>query len=157
MKILVGFIIGLVVGAILAGVLAWNLMPGMMLKEYPASGGVAETVEKIKEKALSEGWVVASVKPLHESIRKNGGGDIRPMMLVNLCEANHAFDILELDENKKISVFMPCTISVYEKSDGQTYIGAMNAGLLGRMFGGRAADVMKMVSSDQQSFIEYAR
>ena len=34
---------------------------------------------------------------------------------------------------------MPCTISVYEKSDGKTYIGSMNAGLLGRVFGGTVA------------------
>lgn len=157
MKVFAGFVLGLAVGAVVAGILAWNLMPGMMLKEYPGSDGVAETVERIKEEALSEGWVVASVQPLHESISKHGGGDIRPVMLVNLCQPNYAFSILELDENKKMSVFMPCTISVYEKSDGQTYLGAMNAGLLGNMFGGRVAEIMKNVSSDQQRFIEYAR
>ena len=31
------------------------------------------------------------------------------------------------DENKVIATMMPCTISVYEKADGKTYIGTMNA------------------------------
>ena len=31
---------------------------------------------------------------------------------------------------------MPCTISVYEKSDGKTYISMMNLELMGKMYGG---------------------
>ena len=53
---------------------------------------------------------------------------------------------------------MPCTISVYQKSDGKTYIGTMNAGLLGKMFGGMIAEVMAgPVAADQQSFIAFAK
>ena len=77
-------------------------------------------------------------------------------MLVNLCQPNHAFNILSEDDNKKISVFMPCTISVFQKSDGKTYIGNMNAGLLGSMFGDTVAEVMAEVSVEQQAFIEFA-
>ncbi|HGG58317.1 MAG TPA: DUF302 domain-containing protein, partial [Gammaproteobacteria bacterium] len=41
--------------------------------------------------------------------------------------------------------------------DGKTYIGAMNASLLGSMFGGKVAEVMAgAVSDDQQSFIAAA-
>ena len=82
------------------------------------------------------------MKPLHKSVLKYGGGELRPVMLVNLCQPNHAFNILREDGNKIISVFMPCTISVYQKSDGKTSIGTMNAGLLGEIFGGTVADVM---------------
>ncbi len=41
-----------------------------------------------------------------------------------------------------VSLMMPCTISIYEKSDGQTYVATMNAGLMGRLFGGTVARVM---------------
>ncbi|GAB6052263.1 hypothetical protein JCM17960_10830 [Magnetospira thiophila] len=128
----------------------------MMLHENLSPYGTEETVNKIKENALKRGWVVPDIKPLHKSIAKHGGGTLPAVMLVNLCQANHAFNILEDDENRKISVFMPCTISVYEKADGKTYIGTMNAGLLGKMFGGTVATVMKDVAADQQSFIEFA-
>jgi uncharacterized protein (DUF302 family) len=156
MKFTIGLVIGLVAGIILTGLIGWSIMPGSMLKEYPSPYGVDETVDKIKSKALNSNWVVSGVKPLHESIKKHGGGNTRPVMLVNLCQPNHAFNILEQDENRKVSVFMPCTISVFQKSDGSTWIGAMNAGLMGRMFGGRVAEVMSMVSDEQQRFIEFA-
>ena len=76
-------------------------------------------------------------------------------MLVNLCNAEHAYQTLKTDENKKISVFMPCTISVYEKTDGSVWLGYMNAKLLGDMFGGEVSKVMREVDADQQSFIEF--
>ena len=132
-------------------------MAGMMLHENLSPYGIEETINKIKENAISKGWVIPSVKPLHKSVLKYGGGELRPVMLVNLCQPNHAFNILREDENKIISVFMPCTISVYQKSDGKTYIGTMNAGLLGEIFGGTVADVMGEVAVDQQSFIEFAK
>ncbi len=157
MKSLGSLITGIIIGVIITGVVGWKMMPGMMLHENVSPYGTEETVNKIKELALQKGWVVPGVKPLHKSIEKHGGGTLPAVMLVNLCQAHHAFNILEDDGNKKISVFMPCTISVYEKSDGKTYIGTMNAGLMGKMFGGRVAEVMKDVSADQQSFIAFAK
>ncbi len=157
MKNIINLIVGLVAGIIITGIIGWNMMPGMMLHENLSPYGIEETVTKIKENALSKGWVVPSVKPLHQSVLKHGGGELPPVMLINLCQANHAYKILVEDANKKISVFMPCTISVYQKTDGKTYIGTMNASLLGQMFGGSVAEVMQDVAVDQQSFIEFAK
>ncbi|NOQ80042.1 MAG: DUF302 domain-containing protein, partial [Gammaproteobacteria bacterium] len=151
MKNIVGITFGFVLGTIVTGFAGWSMMPGMMLHENLSPYGIDETVNKIKENATSQGWVVPSVKPLHKSVLKHGGEELRPIMLVNLCQPNHAFNILREDVNKKISVFMPCTISVYQKSDGKTYVGTMNAGLLGEMFGGTVAEVMSEVAVDQQS------
>ncbi len=157
MKGWLGFILGFVAGVLLLGIVGYTQMPGMMLKERVSPYGVDETVEAIKQNALAEGWVVASVKPLHQSVKKNGGGDLPPVMLVELCQAHHAYRILDEDGNKIVSTMMPCTISVYEKSDGKTYIGTMNAGLLGRMFGGTVAEVMgKEVAADQKKFVAFA-
>ena len=50
---------------------------------------------------------------------------------------------------------MPCTISVYQKSDGKTYIATMNAALLGKMFGGTVAEIMgDKVAVDQKKFVD---
>jgi len=149
-------VVGVVLGAILTGVASWTMMPGMMINESASPLGLEETVEKIKQNALAKGWVVASVAPLDQSVKKHGGGDLPPVRLINLCQANHAFNILQQDQNKKISFFMPCTIAVYQKTDGKAYISSMNAGLLGQMFGGRVAEVMTDVSADQQGFIAFA-
>lgn len=149
-------LVGFVLGAVLVGAAVWALMPGMMLKEYRSPFGVEETVATIKENALADGWVVAGVMPLDESVKKNGGGDLPPVKLVNLCQPHHAHAILQEDDSKIVSVMMPCTISVYQKGDGHTYVGAMNAGLLGKMFGGTVARVMGGdVAAAQQEFISF--
>jgi len=153
---MLGTVSGFVLGIALLGAVGWTAMPGMMLKEAVSPYGLQETVDKISENAKQAGWVVASVKPLHKSVKKHGGGDVLPVMLVNLCQANHASTILSQDADRIVSVMMPCTISVYQKQDGKTYIGYMNAGLLGQMFGGNVAKVMGTVSQQQRGFIAFA-
>ncbi len=149
-------LIGFLAGVILVSVVGWLMMPGLMLKEYQSPYGLEETVEKIKQNAIVEGWVVSSVSKLDESVKKHGGGELLPVRLINLCQAHHAFTILSEDGSKIVSVMMPCTISVYQKADGKTYIGAMNAGLLGKMFGGTIARVMGGdVARQQRKFISF--
>jgi uncharacterized protein (DUF302 family) len=147
---------GFIFGTSLLALAGWNTMPTMMLKEVASPYGLHETVDTIAENAKQAGWVVASVKPLHKSVAKHGGGDLLPVMLINLCQADHASSILNIDADRVISVMMPCTISVYQKRDGKTYIGYMNAGLMGRMFGGNVAEVMTTVAEQQQGFIAFA-
>ncbi len=156
MKRVTNLVIGFVAGVLLLGIIGWSMMPGMMLKEYSSPFTVEETVAMIEQNAVDAGWVVASTKNLHKSVKKHGGFDLEPVVLVNLCQAEHAYNILREDDNTVVSVMMPCTISVYRKSDGNTYVGTMNAGLLGKMFGGTVARVMGGdVARDQQSFIEF--
>ncbi len=150
-------LVGFLTGVILVCVVGWVMMPSLMLKERQSPYGVDETVKQISQRAIAEGWVISSVTSLDSSVKKHGGGDLLPVKLINLCEAHHAFNILREDENKIVSVMMPCTVSVYQKSDGKTYIGTMNAGLLGKMFGGTIAEVMGgTVAEQQQKFISFA-
>jgi ADP-ribosylglycohydrolase len=45
---------------------------------------------------------------------------------------------------------------VYEKADGTIAVGTMNAGLLGRLFGGVVADVMGgPVAREQREFVAF--
>jgi uncharacterized protein (DUF302 family) len=70
------------------------------------------------------------------------GKEVPQVTLLKICEPNHAANILNDDDAMYVSLMMPCTISIYEKSDGKTYVGTMNAGLMGRIFGGTVAEVM---------------
>ena len=154
MKTIVTLLFGLLAGVILTTVTGWSYAPELMLVEHESPYSVEKTVEMIKGNAINEDWVVPGVSPIHKSIKKHGGGELLPVMLVNICQPGYAYDILKEDDNKIVSVFMPCTISVYEKSDGKTYIGTMNAALLGRLFGGSVAEIMgEKVAADQRKFI----
>ncbi|MEE4293989.1 MAG: DUF302 domain-containing protein [Xanthomonadales bacterium] len=153
-----GFIVGFMAGIIVLGAVAWKMMPGLMLNESASPYGLEETVDRIQKNAVEAGWVVSGIVKLDASIARHGGPEVPRTWLINLCQANHASRILADDADRVVSVMMPCTISVYEKSDGKTYIGSMNAGLLGRMFGGTVAEVMgKEVSAEQQDFISFAK
>jgi uncharacterized protein (DUF302 family) len=157
MKNFIILVSGIVLGVILTGAIVFAKMPSMMLTERVSPLEINETVEKIKENALKEGWVIAGVSKMHESVKKHGGFDISEVYLINLCQAEHAYKILSQDDSKIVSVMMPCTISVYKKNDGKTYIGSMNAGLLGKAFGGVVAEVMgNTVAAQQQKFLEFA-
>ena len=154
MKIIIGFVFGLVTMAISG----WLIMPKMMLTEQLSPYNIEQTVAKITTNAKAEGWVVSSVQSLHKSIEKHEGGTLLPVILINLCQADHAYNILKEDVNKVVSVMMPCTISVYQKSNGHVYVGTMNAGLLGTMFGGTVAEVMGGTVADQQlKFITFLK
>lgn len=156
MKTFLNISTGLIVGVIVVCVAGWIMMPKMMLNEYESPFGVEETMGKITASALAEGWVVSNVTRLHQSVKKHGGHDLSPVLLVNLCQADHAYKILNDDDTKIVSVMMPCTISVYQKTDGKAYVGAMNAGLMGKMFGGVVAQVMgNVVAKQQKSFIKF--
>ena len=78
------------------------------------------------------------------------------VMLIELCELNHAASILNNDADRMISVMMPYAITVDNKPDGKTGIGHMNAGLMGQLFGGNVAKVMGVVTGQQQNFVNFA-
>jgi len=124
-----------------------------MILEKMSPFGHDETVKKITDATRAGGWVVSGVKQLDKSIAKNGGPKVLPVTLVEICNAEHAGKILLDDSSRWASVMMPCTISVYDKSDGKTYVGFMNAPLIGTMFGGLVGEVMGGPVADGQTKI----
>lgn len=148
---------GFVLGAAAAAGGLWTAMPSMMVHETRSPRGLEETVAAITNRATAAGWVVQGVSHMEDSIRKHGGGAIPRVWLVNLCQAQHAQKILVEDSARRVSVMMPCTIAVYEKADG-VYLSTLNAGLMGRMFGGVVAEVMGgAVARDQAGFVDFTK
>jgi uncharacterized protein (DUF302 family) len=138
--------------------LLWRRLPRLMLPEWRSALPLEDTVLRLAEAAKAAGWVVQSIVELEKSIEKNGGGKERPVRLVNLCQAKHAAQIMNDDTARRVSVLMPCTISVYEKSDGCIWIAAMNPGLIAPLFGGVVARVMGgPVAREQAEFIRTLR
>ncbi len=149
------FLFGLILGLLIVGGLVYTKAPGMMIHEQVSPVGLDETVQRITRTALADGWAVQSIIELEKSIKKNGGGDVLPIRLVNLCEAHHAFKLMSQDDIRRLSVFLPCTVSIYEKTDGKTYVSTMNAELFGKLMGGLVAEVMgDEVAHAQAKFVD---
>ena len=157
MRTFLFFALGLILGAVVcAAVIAWQA-PIVMIATHDSPVSVEATVERITKVAEADGWKVLGIRKLHESVKKHTGKDVRPVHLVDLCEPNHAGRMLEGDVSRAVSVFMPCTISVWQAEDGSTKVTSTNAKLMGALFGGVVKEVMAgPVAESQAKFIDAA-
>lgn len=94
-----------------------------------------ETVENIVVEIKKTSWKISVVHDLQQSLEEYGQ-KILPIKVLALCNPMYASQLLTNDEMRIVSSLMPCRISIYQKSDGKTYISRMNilsfAGLLSR-------------------------
>ena len=152
-KVIGGFVLGMV----FFGVVAWNMAGGMMLNEVPSPFGVEETAARIQRniQGLSaNGWSLSGLRNPAQAVA-NSGSNVPPVLLVEACSTKYSGPILSDDATRILSILMPCTITVYKKDDGKTYIGLMNSGLMGRMFGPKVGEIMGEVAKDQKVFVTF--
>jgi uncharacterized protein (DUF302 family) len=105
------------------------------------------TVEKITAEAESRDWKVPAIHDLQQSLAKSGK-DVRPVKVIEICKPRYSGQMLELSDERIISVMMPCRISVYEKDNGKNYVSVINAGELSSSLPGNIAKVMKEASDE---------
>lgn len=152
MKFILGFIAGIALFVVVMLVYA----PNLMMKEHPSPFGVEETAARIQAniQALdkSKGWSLSALRNPAKAVAATGT-NVLPVLLVEACSTKYSGPLLKDDTTKILSILMPCTITVFKKDDGKTYIGTMNSGLVGRMFGKKVGDIMGEVAKDQAKFI----
>lgn len=143
----------LIAGFILAGLTVWMIMPGMMLTVHKSKyASVEETCAALKNSIEDAGWNCPAIRDMNASMAKEGVEFSKPIRLVELCKANYARDVL--DTNPEVSTLMPCAFGVYKGTDGYVYISGMNMGLMGKMFGGRIAEIMgSQVAADEHTIL----
>ena len=123
-----------------------------MFVEFESKLNYSETVEKLSENILQNNWKILIIHDLQETLRKNGK-EVLPVKIIELCNPIYSFQMLENDNERNVSSLMPCRISVYEKSDGKTYISQMNAPVLAKQIGGLIETVMSQAYSDIEKII----
>ncbi len=148
------FIGGLVAGMGVVGALAYVFAGNLMFNERVSPFGVEETVARIQHniQATGNGWSLSGLRNPARAIESSGGNAL-PVLMVEACSPKYSKPILNEDSVRFLSILMPCKVSVYKKNDGKVYIGTMNAGLMGKMFGPLVGDVMSQVAEDQQKFL----
>lgn len=151
-KIIGGFLGGIV----FTGLVAWQMMPSMMFNEHVSPYDMEETIARIQQniQQAGNGWTLTGLRNPAKAIQ-NDGGNVLPVMMIETCSPKYSKPILKEDNVRFLSILMPCKISVYKKSDGKTYIGNMNAGLMGKMFGPVVGEVMGHVAQDQVKFLTF--
>ena len=112
-----------------------------------------ETLARVEEAIISAKWKVSYVHDLKETLLKNGMS-VLPVKVLELCRPVHSVRILERDKERIYSSLMPCRVSVYEKSDGHTYISRMNAGSLAVSLGGVVEEVMGDAFKEMEGILD---
>lgn len=153
LKAIVGFVVGIVFVLIIAVSMAGDLM----LREVPSPFGVEETAARIQRNVQSlshRGWTLSGLRNPAKAANSSGT-NVPPTLLIEACSTKYSGPLLKDDNTRILSILMPCTITVYKKDDGKTYIGLMNSGLMGRMFGAKVGAIMAEVAKDQQQFVTF--
>ena len=149
------FVIGAFFGGAVALVVAGIAMPKLMVKEAVSPLGYEETIAHIQNNVTNAGWKVSALMRLDKTLAKEKL-EVLPVASFKICQPHHAEQVLLDDDARFLSVMMPCSIAVYEKQDGNTYIATMNTALMGRMFGGTVQKVMAgPVAEETKQFVEF--
>ena len=114
--------------------------------------GFAETMDVLSRQIEENGWKITATHDLQQTMKKNGK-EILPVKVIELCNPDHAYNILSKDELLNVSPMLPCRISVYEKNDGKTYVSRMNAPAFASMIGGDAADTMVAAFNETEELL----
>ena len=149
-------VMGFLAGVIVVAVAGWLMMPSLMFKERVSPFGVEETIARIQQniQKAGNGWALSGLRNPARAVQSDGG-NVLPVMMIEACSTKYSKPILKEDTVRFLSILMPCKISVYKKNDGKVYIGTMNAGLMGKMFGPLVGEVMGHVAEDQKVFLQF--
>ena len=164
MKIIISLIVGAILGIGSLQIPAVQQMIGkslapQMLIEVESPLDFYDTLDKLVENAKAAGWKVPSKWRVNfqRNLLRVTGVDIGPNEVIKMCEPEAAVRMLKHDEYKLLTTMMPCTIAVYEKSNGKTYISMMNMEILGLMYGGEIAEIAKELAPQMKKMVTLSK
>ncbi len=111
------------------------------------------TVDMIVKEAESRDWKVPAIHDLQLSLAK-AGKTVLPVKVIEICKPAFSGQILELNDERLMSVMMPCRISVYQKNDGKIYTAVMNVAEMSDQMPEKVARVMKAASGETMEIVK---
>src|ERR1035437_7345914 len=95
--------------------------------------GFDKTIELLTQSAAQKEWQMPAIHDLQNSLAKSGKA-VKSVKVIEICKPKFSGQILEKNDERIVSVMMPCRISVYLKDDGKTYVALINgSALVGEM------------------------
>jgi uncharacterized protein (DUF302 family) len=123
-----------------------------MFIENKSKYNLEETISKLNEAVSKSDWKLIHMHDLEQLMLKNGH-EVLPAKVMEICAPSFAFKLLSKDEERVYSNMMPCRLSVYEKSDGKTYVSRMNIEQFASSMGGVIQEVMTIAFRGAEDFI----
>jgi uncharacterized protein (DUF302 family) len=149
-------IIGAIAGFLLVGIIIITQAKNLMFNITPSPYGVEETAARIQaniQRLSGRGWKLSGLRNPSKAVAALGGENVLPVLLIEACSVKYSGPLLKAENSRIFSILMPCSITVYKSDDGKTYIGTLNAGLLGKLLG--VSETMDQVAADQKEFLSF--
>jgi uncharacterized protein (DUF302 family) len=127
--------------------------PGQLISEMQSRFGFEETVEMLTAEATSREWSVPALHDLQQSMAKSGK-TVKPVKVIEICKPAYSGQMLELNDERVMSVMMPCRISVYMKDDGNTYVAILNGS---EMSTGQPENIAKVMQAASDETFEIVK
>ena len=115
--------------------------------EQSSKFGFDRTVEILVAESERREWKVPAVHDLQQSLAKSGK-EVKPVKVIEICKPAYSGQMLELNDERIMSVMMPCRISVYLKDDGITYVSLLNGSMMAAGLPATIASVMQAASDE---------
>ena len=123
------------------------MKPGQIVIEKSSNLDFDKTVSALIAESERREWKVPAVHDLQQSLAKSGKS-VKPVKVIEICKPQYSGQMLELNNERIMSVMMPCRISVYTKDDGKTYVAVINGSKLAEGQPEKIARVMKAASDE---------
>ena len=112
-----------------------------------------KTVELITKAASQKDWQIPAVHDLQQSLAKSGKA-VKAVKVIELCKPAFSGQMLERNDERIVSVMMPCRVSVYMKDDGRTYISLVNVSAMSSTMPETIKKVMTEASNEMFNIVE---
>jgi len=132
-------------------------MGSLMIHEEQSPLDFDATVARITENARAQGWEVPRAFDFQQALTSRGQPDPGRITVLKLCSPEFAAQMFSEDASKYVSVMAPCSIGVYEKSDGLTYVSTMNIRLMSQLMGDEVGPVLRNIADDDERILAFLR
>jgi len=100
-----------------------------MIIEKVSPWNFEKTVELLTDTAVKRNWNIPATHDLQQSLAKDGKA-VNSVKVLEVCKPEYSGKMLEKNDERIVSVMMPCRISIYLKEDGKTYVAMINGAAL---------------------------
>ena len=114
---------------------------------------VPVTVEKLIAAANQKGWQNPAIHNLQHSLAKSGK-KVLPVEVIEICKPEYSGRMLDQDDGRIVSILMPYRISVYEESDGKTYVALLNMSVMTAGLSSVAAEAIHGAYGEASGIVE---
>ena len=150
-KVFLWFLCGVLWGIALTFIAGVLYLRHNLIQEIPLAEDFSHTADKVGPIAQKYGWRVS-----YNDCGLPRLVDNQPVEVYRFCKSRYAYELLQNEDDRKIACILPCAMSVYQKSDGVTYLSKLNMPLITQLLGGSSIGIFnEKISPEQRAIMSH--